>query len=179
MWRKMNRRSSRSHGFKRWRTNRNNGIQIVDAKDEKIMVSAPTRSDDVSVFFFWHLSRKISWRLFYFCFSFIFDHQGALFGSYAIEGQNTFFLVFSFLSFKKKCLDFGDVSTFKLAGRASLVSRWRMRHSCFFRDWKSRLTRYPAAVYHEFLSDPRHQHDNKTSQNDQRLVGIRLHHVIL
>ncbi len=50
--RKMNRRSSRSHGFKRWRTNRNNGIQIVDAKDEKIMVSAPTRSDDVSVFFF-------------------------------------------------------------------------------------------------------------------------------
>lgn len=26
---------------------------------------------------------------------------------------------------------------------------------------------------------PRHNHDNKTSQNDQRLVEIRLHHVIL
>jgi hypothetical protein len=26
---------------------------------------------------------------------------------------------------------------------------------------------------------PRHKHDNKTSQNDQRLVEIRLHHVIL
>jgi hypothetical protein len=176
----MNRRSSRSHGFKRWRTNRNNGIQIVDAKDEKIMVSAPTRSDDVSVFFFWHLKPENQLTAFFFFFFFyIWPSRRAVWQLRYRRAEHIFPCVFHFFRLKKKCLDFGDVSTFKLAGRASLVSRWRMRHSCFFRDWKSRLTRYPAAVYHEFLSDPRHQHDNKTSQNDQRLVGIRLHHVIL